>query len=137
MVRIGGSRRARWQRERGRALAKGHLEGFRIYATHRYTLSKTKPTPQANILRIYSRSTAALVRSDVEQKNMRGYSNKRCAEEPYYFYWWCSRILLERVTRFCAAASKVLYKENRPVKMIFSQRGGMSYPRLMSYLGLL
>jgi hypothetical protein len=71
------------------------------------------------------------------KKNMRGYSNKRCAEEPYYFYWWCSRILLERVTTFCAMASQVIYKEDRKVKMIFAQRGGMSYPRLMSYLGLL
>jgi Protein of unknown function (DUF3800) len=71
------------------------------------------------------------------KKNMRGYSNKRCAEEPYYFYWWCSRLLLERVTRFCASASRVLYKADLPVKMIFSQRGGMAYPRLLSYLGLL
>jgi hypothetical protein len=71
------------------------------------------------------------------KKNMRGYSNKRCAEEPYYFYWWCSRILLERVTKFCASASKSLYGEYRPVKMVFAQRGGMAYPRLLAYLGLL
>jgi hypothetical protein len=24
------------------------------------------------------------------KNNMRGYFNKRCAEEPHFFYWWCS-----------------------------------------------
>jgi hypothetical protein len=71
------------------------------------------------------------------KKNMRGYSNPRCAEEPYFFYWWCTRLLLERVTRFCAKKSLALYEHHLPVKMVFSQRGGMSYPRLLSYLRLI
>ena len=71
------------------------------------------------------------------KKNMKGYINERCAKEPYYFYWWCSRILLERVTAFCSKWSDKIYGEQLPVKLIFSQRGGMAYDRLISYLELL
>jgi hypothetical protein len=57
--------------------------------------------------------------------------------EKNYLYWWMTRLLLERVTRFCIEASPVLYGEIRPIKLIFSLRGGMSYDRLISYLDLL
>jgi hypothetical protein len=71
------------------------------------------------------------------KKNMKGYKNPRCADEKNYLYWWLTRLLLERVTKFCAQWSKTIYGEPRPIKLIFSQRGGMSYDRLVSYLGLL
>jgi hypothetical protein len=71
------------------------------------------------------------------KKNMQGYVNPRCFKEPYFFYWWCTRVLLERVTLFCSEASNVLYGTQKPIKFIFSQRGGMAYDRLTAYLRLL
>jgi hypothetical protein len=53
-------------------------------------------------------------------------------ETKNYPYWWLTRLLLKRVTKFCASESQKLYGEPRPVKMIFSRRGGMSYDRLIS-----
>jgi hypothetical protein len=46
-------------------------------------------------------------------------------------------LLLERITEFCAKRSKTIYGEYRSIKLVFSQRGGMSYDRLTSYLNLL
>ncbi len=71
------------------------------------------------------------------KKNLEGYVNPRCYQEPYFFYWWCTRVLLERVTFFCSEWSWRIYKTEQPVKLIFSQRGGMAYDRLISYLRLL
>lgn len=84
-----------------------------------------------------SRRPARLFALMSNKKNMRGFVNVRCAKEPYFFYWWCSRLLLERVTAFCAKWSDKIYGEQRPVKLVFSHRGGMAYDRLMSYLELL
>jgi hypothetical protein len=71
------------------------------------------------------------------KKNMPGYANPRCWQEKNYFYWWMTRLLLERLTAFCAKQSRMLYGGPRPIKMIFSQRGGMTYERLTTYLNLL
>ena len=71
------------------------------------------------------------------KKNIERYRNVRCYQEKNYLYWWITRLLLERVTRFCAKWSKTVYQEARPIKMVFSQRGGMSYDRLIAYLNLI
>jgi Protein of unknown function (DUF3800) len=71
------------------------------------------------------------------KKNIEGYRNDRCYPEKNYLYWWMTRLLLERVTKFCAKWSQRLYQQPRPIKMIFSERGGMSYDRLISYLNLI
>ena len=65
---------------------------------------------------------------------MQGYSNQNCYPEKNFLYWWLTRLLLERVTVFCAKKSNTLYGSQRPLKIIFSQRGGMSYDRLTRYL---
>lgn len=71
------------------------------------------------------------------KKNLKGYKNPNPMPEKNYLYWWITRLLLERVTQFCMKASPVLYGELRPIKFIFSLRGGMSYDRLITYLDLL
>lgn len=73
------------------------------------------------------------------KKNMRGYKNERAQgrspfPEKNYLYWWLTRLLLERVTAFCAHQSQFRYGRPVPVKIVFSRRGGMSYERLTSYL---
>jgi hypothetical protein len=71
------------------------------------------------------------------KKNIEGYSNPNCAPEKNFLYWWLTRLLLERVTRFCARKSDSIYGGPQPIKMVFSQRGGMSYDRLIAYLNLI
>ena len=71
------------------------------------------------------------------KKNIEKYRNQRCAPEKNYLYWWCTRLLLERVSEFCANKSMKLYGKEVPMKLVFSSRGGMSYDRLESYLKLL
>lgn len=71
------------------------------------------------------------------KKNIQGFTNPRCYPEKNFLYWWMTRLLLERVTAFCAKWSKTIYGHPRPVKMVFSQRGGMSYDRLIAYLDLI
>jgi hypothetical protein len=71
------------------------------------------------------------------KKNIENWSNPRCYQERNYLYWWMTRLLLERVTRFCSKASVPLYGHSRPIKFVFSQRGGMSYDRLRAYMGLI
>ncbi len=68
--------------------------------------------------------------------NMRGYQNRRMGSKlgRGEFYNWCLRLLLERVTHWCALHSK---KENgvvTPAKVVFSERGGHDYSHLKSYI---
>jgi hypothetical protein len=69
------------------------------------------------------------------KKNMRKYNNPRAAKIPsqQWFYNWCVRLLLERVTAFCAARTMKDYGEQRRVKVEFSERGGMRYSQTAAY----
>lgn len=70
------------------------------------------------------------------KKNMQGYTNPRAASIPArnWFYCWLTRLLLERITHYCAQRTLRDWNENRLVRLIFSTRGGMSYPQLRAYM---
>lgn len=80
------------------------------------------------------------------KKNMRGYKNpiaaKRnidLAENPFnsnWFYFWVTRVLMEKVTTFAAWHSMKNYSKIRKVKFEFSQRGGIRYDELEQYFKL-
>lgn len=69
------------------------------------------------------------------KKNMRGYSNPRAAKIPSqeWFYNWCLRLLMERVTAFCGERSHRDYGEKRKIKLEFSRRGGHRYSQTRAY----
>jgi hypothetical protein len=71
--------------------------------------------------------------------NMRGYHNPKAARVSVsagrtWFYWWMTRLLLERVTHFCKTRSLRDYGETRLVRLEFSRRGGLRYAHFQSYL---
>lgn len=56
------------------------------------------------------------------KKNMQGHINNRAAKIPsqQWFYNWCVRLLLERVTAFCAARTIEDHGKRLPIKIEFS-----------------
>ncbi|MCC6887240.1 MAG: DUF3800 domain-containing protein [Hyphomicrobiales bacterium] len=71
--------------------------------------------------------------------NMRGHSNPKAARVSYsagrtYFYWWMTRLLLERITDYCERRSLHEFGEPRLVRVVFSQRGGLRYGHCQGYL---
>ena len=69
------------------------------------------------------------------KKNMREHRNARAAKIPsqQWFYNFCVRLLLERVTAFCAARTMGDYGEKRLVKVEFSEKGGHRYSQTSAY----
>ena len=69
------------------------------------------------------------------KKNMRGYRNTRAEKisSQQWFYNWCVRLLLERVTAFCDARTLHDYGVRKPVKIEFSERGGHRYSQTSAY----
>lgn len=69
------------------------------------------------------------------KKNMKGYSNPRPAKmmNADWFYAWMTRILLERVTHFVAMKSMEQHKQVKRVKVVFSERGGLSVSQMSAY----
>lgn len=69
------------------------------------------------------------------KKNMRQHQNHRAAKVPsqQWFYNFCVRLLLERVTAFCDARTLSDYGERRKVKIEFSERGGHRYSQTSAY----
>ncbi len=69
------------------------------------------------------------------KKNMRGWSNERAARMggKQWFYNFCVRFLMERVTDLCFRDSMRKYKAPRYLKVIFSQRGGHEYGQTKAY----
>jgi hypothetical protein len=119
----------RWQRE--------ILARFNHSQRHDIHYRKLAPIKKRIACEVLAAQPLRLFVVMSNKKNIKGYRNPRTHPEKNYLYWWLTRLLLERVTRFCAEASHVIYQEPRPIKMIFSLRGGMSYDRLIAYLRLL
>lgn len=69
------------------------------------------------------------------KRNMRGHRNPLAEKIPSdnWFYCWMTRLLLERVTHFIERRSHADFQETRLVKMIFSERGGLSYSQMNAY----
>lgn len=69
------------------------------------------------------------------KKNMRGWKNERAAQMggKQWFYNFCVRFLMERVTDFCLRDSIRKYGAARTLKVVFSQRGGHSYGQTKAY----
>lgn len=73
------------------------------------------------------------------KKNMRGHTNPRAEAKAnpltakQYFYNYCARLILERITDYVFRHSMRYYGEPKRVKIIFSQRGGHSYGHTISY----
>jgi len=73
------------------------------------------------------------------KRNMRGHSNPRAARVSYsagrtYFYWWMTRLLLERVTDYCERRSLHEFGEPRLAQIVFARRGGLQYSHCQGYL---
>lgn len=75
------------------------------------------------------------------KRNMRRYRNPRAevlSMHPNdWFYNFCIRVLLERLTEWCARRSTMETGKPRHVKLIFSKRGGHSYRHVETYVHLL
>jgi hypothetical protein len=71
--------------------------------------------------------------------NMRGRRNPRIGKPlgKDEFYNWCLRLLLERVTSWCARRAGLDGFEDRGARIVFSERGGHDYHHLRAYLDLL
>lgn len=74
------------------------------------------------------------------KKNMRKYQNERAEKKSYskqWFYNWCCRLAMERITDFVLRDSIKRHKEPRLVHIEFSKRQGHSYTQTQGYHALL
>ena len=75
------------------------------------------------------------------KQSMHGYRNRKAEAVSLhpnnYFYNYCIRILLERVTLWVEQRSLADFGEPRKMKIIFSERGGHSYRHVETYTELL
>ncbi len=69
------------------------------------------------------------------KKNMRRHRNDNAAKIPsqQWFYNWCIRLLLERVTAFCAERSVKDHGEQKRIKLEFARCGGHRYSQTKAY----
>lgn len=69
------------------------------------------------------------------KRNMEGHQNQRADKisSQEWFYNWCTRILLERVTSYCFDVSMREVGEPQIVRLEFSQRGGLRYDQMRAY----
>lgn len=69
------------------------------------------------------------------KKNMKGYRNTSAEMIPSesWFYCWLSRLLLERISHFVYRHSLANFGEPRLLKVVYSERGGISYAQMDAY----
>lgn len=73
------------------------------------------------------------------KKNMRRHRNLRAERigSQQWFYNFCLRLLLERVTHFCYQHARSEKADGRLLKVVYSERGGHSYGQTIAYQELL
>ena len=69
------------------------------------------------------------------KKNMRRHRNDNAAKIPsqQWFYNWCIRLLLERLTAFCSDRTERDHGARLPIKIEFSRCGGHRYSQTKAY----
>lgn len=69
------------------------------------------------------------------KQNMRGWKNPFAERirSDNWFYCWMTRLLLERVTHWVRDRSLSEFGEARKVKLVYSERGGLSYHQMNAY----
>jgi hypothetical protein len=69
------------------------------------------------------------------KRNMKLHKNLRAEKIPSdnWFYCWLSRLLLERVTHWVHQHSVRRFDTPQKVKLVFSERGGLSYDQMNAY----
>lgn len=100
---------------------------------------KLSQSNQLRVCRMLSTKPVRLFAVASHKTNMRGYQNERMGKPlgRGEFYNWCVRLLLERVSKWCARRSQKDYNGIRPLKLMFSERGGHDYDHLFAYLEML
>lgn len=91
------------------------------------------------VCRMLSTKNVRLFTVASHKTNMRGRRNPRMGKAlgKDEFYNWCLRLLLERVTSWCARRAKKDGLDGCAAKIVFSERGGHDYQHLRAYLDLL
>ncbi|MBB3995325.1 hypothetical protein GGR95_002980 [Sulfitobacter undariae] len=104
----------------------------RSRSLHYRKLSPKKQERAAELLASHN-GRAFIVASN--KKNMKGYNNERAAQAggQQWFYNWLVRLLLERVTNFCAHDCSGHPGPGDKIRVVFSQRGGHSYSQTKAY----
>lgn len=99
---------------------------------HYRTLSPTRKIAAGNKIASLPLRAFAICSN---KKNMRGHFNPRAAKisSQQWFYNYCVRLLLERVTAYCAARTLRDYGEERLIKVEFSEKGGHRYSQTSAY----
>lgn len=103
---------------------------------HYRNLSQTN---RQRVCRMLSTKHVRLFTVASHKTNMRGRRNPRIGKPlgKDEFYNWCLRLLLERVTSWCARRAQLGRHSNSGARIVFSERGGHDYHHLKAYLGLL
>lgn len=103
---------------------------------HYRNLSQTN---RQRVCRMLSTKHVRLFTVASHKTNMRGRRNPRMGKPlgKDEFYNWCLRLLLERVTSWCARRAQLDGHPDRGARIVFSERGGHDYHHLKAYLDLL
>jgi hypothetical protein len=70
------------------------------------------------------------------KQNMRRYKNQsanRISQHKHWFYWWATRLLLERVTYFCATRNEQDGTPGRTLQIEFSRRKDLKRREFTDY----
>lgn len=91
------------------------------------------------VCRMLSTKSVRLFTVASHKSNMRGRQNPRMGKPlgKGEFYNWCLRLLLERITAWCARRARRDGMNSSRAKIVFSERGGHDYDHLRAYLALL
>lgn len=105
-------------------------------ALHYRNLSQSN---RQRVCRMLSTKNVRLFTVASHKTNMRGRRNPRLTKQlgKDEFYNWCLRLLLERVTSWCARRAARDGLDEQGARIVFSERGGHDYQHLKAYLGLL
>lgn len=121
-----------WVRELRRSI--GSVQGPDI---HYKRLSVRQKLEACTIVSSLPIRSFVVLSHKTNMKGHRNYNVEKYAGPRGWFYNWCVRLLLERVTDFCAKDSQSKYGSTSKIKFLFSERGAVEYRWLSAYIELL
>lgn len=96
---------------------------------------KLSDTNRQHVCNVLAEKPARIFVIASHKDSMREHHSKKLGRaNDRVFYNWCLRLLLERVTQWCAARCHKDGLPLHPARIVFSERGGHDYDELRGYL---
>jgi Protein of unknown function (DUF3800) len=111
------------------------ISKFNNHQTSDIHFSDLNPAKKTTACNFLAEKPCRIFVTASNKQNIENYENPNLSDQKkHWYYWWMTRLLMERVTDFCERMTPQHLLGQHKIRFVFSRRGRMRYADLDEYL---